>query len=235
MERIALTRATGHIGGRLAPKLLAAGYGLRCLVRSSRKLEGRDWVTDAQVEVRQAHLSDLASLTNELSGCDAAFYLFHSMMSADPEYAKQDMTLAFTFAAAAREATIVTLAVSSAIQITIHIKHSFCRLIDSLVRLLTLGRTIQFRESRCLQVQRIQLSLPDQSGGTWMMAHPEVILALHGEFESFPGWAPRLDVPIGFCSHAFVVKGFESVRAEGDLSRKSSKSSSVGSHTTCTT
>ena len=109
MQRIAITGATGYIGGRLAPKLLDAGYGLRCLVRSARKLEGRDWVTDARVEVRQTDLSDLPSLTKELHGCDAAFYLVHSMMSADPEYAKQDMALALTFAAAARDAGVARI------------------------------------------------------------------------------------------------------------------------------
>ena len=45
MKRIAIAGATGYIGGRLAPRLLE-GYGLRCLVRSPRKLEGRDWTRD---------------------------------------------------------------------------------------------------------------------------------------------------------------------------------------------
>lgn len=97
---------TGYIGGRLAPKLLDAGYGLRCLVRSPRKLEGRGWETDPHVEIRKADLSDRPSLTLGLSGCDAAFYLVHSMMSTGPEYAKQDLALALTFAAAARDAGV---------------------------------------------------------------------------------------------------------------------------------
>lgn len=41
MQRIAITGATGYIGGRLAPMLLDSGYSLRCLVRTPRKLEGR--------------------------------------------------------------------------------------------------------------------------------------------------------------------------------------------------
>ena len=41
MQRIAIAGATGYIGGRLAPRLLEAGYSLRCLVRSPRKLDGR--------------------------------------------------------------------------------------------------------------------------------------------------------------------------------------------------
>ena len=51
MQRIAIAGATGYIGGRLAPRLLDAGYSLRCLVRSPRKLEERDWTSDPRVEV----------------------------------------------------------------------------------------------------------------------------------------------------------------------------------------
>jgi uncharacterized protein YbjT (DUF2867 family) len=105
-QRIAIAGATGYIGGRLAPKLLEAGYSIRCLVRSPRKLEGRDWAADWRVEAPQTDLSDLKSLTTQLSGCDAAFYLVHSMMATDEEYAKKDMELAHTFAEAARDAGV---------------------------------------------------------------------------------------------------------------------------------
>jgi uncharacterized protein YbjT (DUF2867 family) len=109
MERIAIAGATGYIGGRLAPQLLDAGYGLRCLVRSRRKLEGRDWVANSRVEVRDADLADISSLTRELSGCAAAFYLVHSMMSAEGEYAQRDLQLALTFAQAARDARVARI------------------------------------------------------------------------------------------------------------------------------
>ena len=58
MPRMAIAGATGYIGGRLAPRLLEAGYPIRCLVRSARKLEGRDWTSDPRVEIRQADLAD---------------------------------------------------------------------------------------------------------------------------------------------------------------------------------
>ena len=87
MQRIAIAGATGYIGGRLAPRLLEAGYRLRCLVRSPRKLEGRDWTSDPLVEIWPSDLDDLSSLTRDLSGCDVAFYLVHSMMSSDRAYA----------------------------------------------------------------------------------------------------------------------------------------------------
>jgi uncharacterized protein YbjT (DUF2867 family) len=101
MQRIAIAGATGYIGGRLVPRLLSAGYALRCPARSPRKLEGREWTSDSRVEIWKSDLADAPSLTDELRGCDAAFYLVHSMMSADREYAQRDLDLAFAFAKAA--------------------------------------------------------------------------------------------------------------------------------------
>lgn len=106
MQRVAIAGATGYIGGRLAPRLLEAGYSLRCLVRSRRKLEARDWTSDPRVEVWPSDLSNLTTLTSDLSGCAVAFYLVHSMMSSDRAYAEQDLALALTFAGAARQAGV---------------------------------------------------------------------------------------------------------------------------------
>ena len=107
--RIALAGATGYIGGRLAPRLRDAGYTVRCLVRSPRKLEGRDWASGPHVEVRPVDFLDLASLTAALAQCDVAFYLVHSMMSADQAYAEQDLALARTFARAAHDAGVARI------------------------------------------------------------------------------------------------------------------------------
>lgn len=109
MTRIALAGATGYIGGRLAPRLLDAGYGVRCLVRSPRKLEGREWMSNPSVEVHAVDLLDLASLTAALADCNVAFYLVHSMMSANAAYAEQDLALARTFARAARDAGVARI------------------------------------------------------------------------------------------------------------------------------
>ena len=86
--------------------LLEAGYAIRCLVRSPRKLEGRDWTSNPDVEIRAVELSDDATLIPNLVGCSAAFYLVHSMMSDDGEYARQDLALAHSFATAARAAGV---------------------------------------------------------------------------------------------------------------------------------
>lgn len=105
-QRIAIAGATGYIGGRLAPRLLEAGFALRCLVRSPGKLQAREWAAHPRVEIVQADLADAASLTRNLEGCQAAFYLVHSMTSAGSEYVGRDQHLAETFAAAARQAGV---------------------------------------------------------------------------------------------------------------------------------
>ena len=51
-------------------------------------------------------MADAASLARNLAGCDAAFYLVHSMTSAGAEYANKDRQLALQFASAAREAGV---------------------------------------------------------------------------------------------------------------------------------
>ena len=105
-RRIAIAGATGYIGGRLAPRLLEAGYLIRCLVRSPAKLTNLAWVHDERTEVRQTNLDEVAALAQDLDGCDAAFYLVHSMTSAGAEYAHRDRYLAERFAQAAQRAGV---------------------------------------------------------------------------------------------------------------------------------
>ncbi len=109
LPRIAITGATGYIGGRLAPRLLEAGYAVRCLVRSPGKLRDREWAADPCVEIVQADLSDGASVESALTGCAAAFYLVHSMTSAGSQYAARDRDLALIFASAARDAGVARI------------------------------------------------------------------------------------------------------------------------------
>lgn len=106
LPRIAIAGATGYIGGRLIPRLLDAGYGVRCLVRSPGKVRDRAWAGGAEVEIRQANLDDAEALPENFGGCEAAFYLVHSMNSAGADYADRDRVLASNFAAAARKAGV---------------------------------------------------------------------------------------------------------------------------------
>ena len=105
-KRVAIAGSTGYIGGRLVPRLLEEGWVVRCLVRSPEKLAGRDWSENPDVEVRRSDLADCSLLANDLAGCEAAFYLVHSMTSAGSGYADRDRHLALQFAAAARDAGV---------------------------------------------------------------------------------------------------------------------------------
>ena len=49
MSTVLVTGATGYIGGRLVPELLAAGYGVRCLARIPAKLDAEEWADRVEV------------------------------------------------------------------------------------------------------------------------------------------------------------------------------------------
>ncbi|MFG0242198.1 MAG: SDR family oxidoreductase [Phycisphaerales bacterium JB054] len=101
-----LTGATGYIGGRLAPRLLEAGWHVRCLAREPRKLEQRPWREDPRVEVVAGDMADESVLTDQLRGCRVAYYLVHSMVVSGDTYSAKDRQLAETFASAASAAGV---------------------------------------------------------------------------------------------------------------------------------
>jgi uncharacterized protein YbjT (DUF2867 family) len=103
---VAVTGATGYVGGRLVPLLLDAGFGVRCIVREPRKIAERPWRSKPDLTIEQGDLSDVSNLTRQLQGCSAAYYLVHSMESSGKEYAKRDLKLAANFAAAAAAAGV---------------------------------------------------------------------------------------------------------------------------------
>ncbi|MBP7963419.1 MAG: SDR family oxidoreductase [Caldilineaceae bacterium] len=102
-QKILVTGATGYVGGRLVPRLLEAGYAVRVLVRSARRLQGREW-TD-QVEVIRGDVFQPESLAPALSGIDAAYYLIHSM-SDSADFTHRDNLAAENFATAAKAANV---------------------------------------------------------------------------------------------------------------------------------
>ncbi len=103
-DTVAVTGATGYVGGRLVPALLEKGYRVRCLVREPRKLDARPWRHHANVEVVTGDLADTVAVATALRGCRAAYYLVHSMVATGGTYADCDRDLAAGFARAARDA-----------------------------------------------------------------------------------------------------------------------------------
>src|SRR5579872_6344838 len=78
LVRVLVTGATGYIGGRLVSRLREHNYDVRCFARAAKRLTGR---FDADVEIIEGDISDETALTRALQGCDAAYYLVHSMGS----------------------------------------------------------------------------------------------------------------------------------------------------------
>src|SRR6476469_4269761 len=110
--RIFVTGATGYVGGRLVPALLAAGYPVRCFVREPRKLDERSWRSDPRFEIVKGDLGHAETLAHHMDGCAAAYYLVHSMEAGGKAYASRDRQRAEALAsadAAARVARIIYL------------------------------------------------------------------------------------------------------------------------------
>ncbi|HET7142985.1 MAG TPA: NAD(P)H-binding protein, partial [Anaerolineales bacterium] len=100
---ILVTGATGYVGGRLAPKLLEAGYRVRCLVRDPSRLQGRIWLN--KVEVAQGDARSPEDLTKAMQGVSTAYYLIHGMQGGKVD-AERDLQVARNFAQAAEDANI---------------------------------------------------------------------------------------------------------------------------------
>ncbi len=96
--------ATGYIGSRLIPLLLAQGHRVRALARDPAKLRERPGMNHPQLEIVQADLLDPISLHKACSGCRSAYYLVHSMNPANRDFAHSDRQAA-TNMVAATEAT----------------------------------------------------------------------------------------------------------------------------------
>jgi uncharacterized protein YbjT (DUF2867 family)/uncharacterized protein YndB with AHSA1/START domain len=103
---ILVTGATGYIGGRLVPRLLMAGYRVRCLVRDAERLQGREW--SDQVEIVEGDATDPAAVRATMAGVWAAYYFLHSL-SDTKDFHERDMAMARQFGAAAREAGVERL------------------------------------------------------------------------------------------------------------------------------
>ncbi len=86
--------ATGYVGSRLVPMLLAQGVKVRAAGRSLEKLMTRVWATNPNVELRQLDLKDLESTKQAVEGCDAVYYLMHSMNPQNKDFAAADKVAA---------------------------------------------------------------------------------------------------------------------------------------------
>ncbi|MGI9823320.1 SDR family oxidoreductase [Agromyces sp. Marseille-Q5079] len=96
--RVLVTGATGYIGGRLVPRLLAAGHEVRVLVRRPERLREVPWA--ASVDVVTGDLADAAAVDAATAGMDAVYYLVHSM-GGRGDFEQTELAIARTVADAA--------------------------------------------------------------------------------------------------------------------------------------
>ncbi|SDM34633.1 SDR family oxidoreductase [Allokutzneria albata] len=97
--RCLVTGATGYLGGRLVPLLLAEGHEVRCLVRDPGKLRDVPWAD--RVEVVRGDVLDETSVRAATAGVDVVHYLVHSLHQKD--FAAIDQRAARTVADCARD------------------------------------------------------------------------------------------------------------------------------------
>ncbi|RJP46401.1 MAG: NAD-dependent epimerase/dehydratase family protein, partial [Anaerolineaceae bacterium] len=102
-KRILVTGATGYVGGRLVPRLLEAGYRVRCLVRDPSRLEGFSWAK--HVEVVTCDMSKPIRAAELMRDISAAYYLIHGQQGGKDD-AEYDLQLARNFASAAEQAGV---------------------------------------------------------------------------------------------------------------------------------
>jgi uncharacterized protein YbjT (DUF2867 family) len=93
--RVLVAGATGFVGRRLVPALVSEGHDVRAMTRHPGDYHG------AGVPV-EGDVGDAESLSSAVAGCEAAYYLVHSL--GDPAFERKDAQAARFFAEAAASA-----------------------------------------------------------------------------------------------------------------------------------
>ena len=101
--RVLVTGATGYIGGRLVPELLAAGHEVRCGARSPERLGDRPWRDD--VEVVPLDVTDPDVTRRAVEGVDVVYHLVHAM-DGKADFAARDRQAAANVRDACAEAGV---------------------------------------------------------------------------------------------------------------------------------
>lgn len=100
---VLVTGATGYIGGRLVPELLARGYRVRVMVREAFPVHRKMW-PGAEIVVGDVLATE--SLEEALDGVSVAYYLIHSMLLGRSDFANADRQAAANFRRAAEEQSV---------------------------------------------------------------------------------------------------------------------------------
>src|SRR3954454_13257183 len=95
--KVLVAGASGFVGRRLCPALEEAGHEVRAMTRHPDTYTGAGTPVGADVQ-------DADSLDGAMAGCDAAYYLVHSLD--DDDFANKDAAGAAAFGAAAQRAGV---------------------------------------------------------------------------------------------------------------------------------
>jgi len=94
--KILLTGATGYIAQRLLPALLKDGHEVVCCVRDRRRFNSRKFQGE-RVQIIEVNFLDRKTLDQIPGDIDAAYYLIHSMATADEDFEDLERTSVYNF------------------------------------------------------------------------------------------------------------------------------------------
>ncbi|MEE9168865.1 MAG: SDR family oxidoreductase [bacterium] len=98
--KILVTGATGYIGGRLVPELVARDYDVRVMLRVASQEYAERW---SNTEIVVADALELDKLREALDGIHTAYYLIHSLLLGPRRFESADIQAAINFRKAAEE------------------------------------------------------------------------------------------------------------------------------------
>lgn len=103
MPRVLVLGATGYVGGRLVPRLLASGYRVRVVARSVERVKALPW--SKNVEIIHGDALDRSTIQRATDDVDVVYFLIHSM-SSKGSFQAFDQSIAENVASCARQAGV---------------------------------------------------------------------------------------------------------------------------------